>query len=183
MSSQSGDLWNYLQQMHRQWGSWLQSASGTQTEASRPDGGFPFASFGAVDRFPQEWSRFLPGVFGGGGAESGPIPMDLYETDRDVVVVLELPGLRSAADASLNLTRSELYVRATIPRLDTGSGRMHVTERKAGAVERTISLPVAVRTTGTRARYAAGLLEVRMQKEQRDPTAHRAEVPIQFGRL
>ena len=88
---------------------------------------------------------------------------DVWESDSELVVELELPGVsRSAVTARLEDTR--LVVSGTFPDPPGTTGTFLRLERPRGPFQRVITLPSPVRGTPA-ATLRAGVLEVRMDKE------------------
>ncbi|MCG0277053.1 MAG: Hsp20/alpha crystallin family protein [Thermanaeromonas sp.] len=113
--------------------------------------------------FRDELMRAWPGTWLGGLAE-GP-RLDLYQTDREVVVTAELPGLVSKDDVEITATEDSLTIRGEIKRSQEASDRnYHRTERFYGTFARTIGLPAEVEPEKATASYQNGILEIRLPK-------------------
>lgn len=95
--------------------------------------------------------------------------IDVYETDSELVVVVELAGVNEddmeiVVDGDTFIIRGErrttrVSSRCTYYQMEVSSGRF----------ERTITLPLAVDPTKARASYQGGLVEVIIPKMRRIP--------------
>lgn len=94
-------------------------------------------------------------------------PVDLYETDREIVVVVEVAGvdhrsLRVQLDGnrlSISGLRRESYPPVV---------RIHQMEIEYGYFERVVRLPAAVDEQGVSATYRDGFLKVQLPKLRRE---------------
>ena len=136
----------------------------------------PFASAGerweplqGLGDIQQEVNRLFDSFFGrpasARGGERMWIPLaDVYETKDDLVVSLELPGVREK-EVSVSITGDLLTVRGE-RKFETEANRdaFHRVERAYGRFERSIALPVPVQTDKVKATYRDGLLEIKLPK-------------------
>jgi HSP20 family protein len=91
-------------------------------------------------------------------------PLDVYETRDDLVVAVELPGVREK-DIQLSMTGDVLSLRGQRgTAVEAREENYHRIERWSGAFERHIQLPVPVQADKIRASYRDGVLEVRLPK-------------------
>lgn len=90
---------------------------------------------------------------------------EVEETDKDVVVRLEVPGMEKE-DCRITIEGNMLYL-AGEKRFEreTGDSTYHVMERAYGAFQRTIPLPRSVNIDKAEASYKNGVLTVRLPKE------------------
>ena len=90
-------------------------------------------------------------------------PTDVYETDDDLVVHMEIAGMRSEgfrvelANGILTIGGERLVARE-------GKRHYHALEVQIGPFERRFRLPVPVDLASIQANYDAGFLEVRLRK-------------------
>jgi HSP20 family protein len=107
---------------------------------------------------PEGWSLARP-VF------SGPA-LDVEETDDEVIVRAELPGLRPD-DFTVEATADRLVLRGekSEERAEHGWG-FHRMERRYGSFVRTIALPCEVDPDKAKARYRDGVLRVTLPKTE-----------------
>jgi len=106
--------------------------------------------------------------------------LDLSESDSEVTVEVELPGLEQK-DIDLSLTGDHLMLRGEKRREETreeGGGRsaVHRVERIYGRFERAVPLPCRVDPDGVQAAFKNGVLTVRLPKA---PESQRRRVPIE----
>lgn len=96
----------------------------------------------------------------------GLLAADVADDARDVVVKLEVPGMK-ANDFELEVVGDVLVVRGE-KRVswDNRVGDFYVSERAYGRFERAVQLPAAVKEDEAKARYEAGVLTVRMPKAE-----------------
>ena len=136
---------------------------GERREGSSERGGL--AGHDDLDRWPPA----------AGGLEWIP-PADVHETDDEVVVTMEVPGL-DRDDLNLVMTPGGLIVRGE-KREEREDKRkdFHVTERRYGSFVRTVPLPLGLDVDRAKARVANGVLTVRFPKAADRPRVRRVPV-------
>ena len=91
---------------------------------------------------------------------------DIWETDKDVLATLEIPGVKKE-DIDINIVDDSLKIKVEkkeeIEEEDKKQG-MYRIERRYGGYYRNISLPENVDPNKINATYANGVLELRMPK-------------------
>jgi HSP20 family protein len=117
-----------------------------------------------LDRWLARWrgdeeEGWMPSVFFSGG----PL-IDLEETDDEVIVQAELPGL-DERDFSVEVSRDRLVLRGE-KRRETEERRQgyYYAERSYGAFTRAITLPCEVAVEKATAKYRNGILRVTLPK-------------------
>ncbi len=104
-------------------------------------------------------------------------PMDIYETDEHLVVVLEVAGMKPE-DFQVTFEKDLLSIRGrrteACPKPKT---RLHQMEIDYGPFERTIRIPFPLMADEFKAVYQQGLLAVSVPK-RREPLARSLEVKI-----
>jgi HSP20 family protein len=92
--------------------------------------------------------------------------VDIYESNDDLVLNFELPGVREK-DISLSITGDVLTVKGErqFNQQLNDNNYVHM-ERAYGRFERSIRLPMAVQAGRVRATYRDGMLEVNLPKAQ-----------------
>jgi HSP20 family protein len=129
--------------------------------------------FREVAALQNEMSRFMT-LFreGNGGAapQSWAPPMDVWETDGEIVYAFDLPGV-SEERISVEFEDGALTVSAERERTsEVSDDRLHRAERRFGSFSRTIGLPQGVTEEQIAADYEGGVLEVHVKKpEQQKP--------------
>jgi len=91
--------------------------------------------------------------------------IDMYETDNEIVVSAEIPGVESKDDIDVSITDNQLSLSGEIKRTrDISDHGIHRSERYFGRFYRTVPLPHYISTEGSTASYRNGILEVRIPK-------------------
>ncbi|OYT63191.1 heat-shock protein Hsp20 [Candidatus Bathyarchaeota archaeon ex4484_205] len=93
--------------------------------------------------------------------------VDVFETDDEVVVVAEMPGVNKE-DIKLNATEDTLEIRAEIKKEEEEERKgFYRMERYYGGYYRSIQLPSPVIPEKAKARYKNGVLEIRLPKAEK----------------
>jgi HSP20 family protein len=116
------------------------------------------------------------------GAESGTVtsawfpPTDIFEDDKAVKIVTEIPGV-GPEDVKLSLENNLLTVRGEKQQeAEERNERVHRYERSYGSFERSFALPRTVDPDQIQAAYENGVLTVTLPKVER---ARPREIPVQ----
>lgn len=141
---------------------WKDKHSGQRGELSRPA------------NFRTEMDRLFNSFFGDrlsdwespwGSSAWGP-PLDVEETDKQIIVRAEIPGV-SADDLELSISGESLVIsgekRETEEKKDKG---YHYQERRFGSFRREVPLPSAVDADNVEAEYSDGVLHVTLLKSE-----------------
>jgi HSP20 family protein len=133
----------------------------------------PFGSsmdrWGNVSDIQTEVNRLFDNFFGRSSAAGGRAwapPVDLYETKDDLVLTIEVPGVREK-DVTVSITGDLLSVKGE--RRFEGEGKDHQflhVERAYGKFERLVQLPIPVQTDKVKAVYRDGVLEITLPKAE-----------------
>ena len=92
--------------------------------------------------------------------------LDIYQTNDDVVAVVELPGMRKE-DIDLSMQDGILTISGERKEEEAANGEKTArTERFVGKFRRSISLPTRVDTNKVNATYKDGILTVKMPKAE-----------------
>ncbi len=92
------------------------------------------------------------------------IPVDVFETPEEIVIEVELPGLRRE-DLELSVLRDILIIEGRKPRPQPPSDSRYLCmERSYGAFRRVVELPGAGDMQHLKARFQAGVLTVRLPR-------------------
>ena len=91
-------------------------------------------------------------------------PVDLYETKDDLLLTVELPGVRDK-DVTVSITGDLLSVKGD-RRFEPDAKEQHLlhVERAYGTFERLVQLPMPVQADKVKASYRDGILEIRLPK-------------------
>ena len=126
-----------------------------------------------------DMSRLMNGVLGtadgNGDTRTWIPPVDVWETEDEVVYALDLPGM-AEDDVSVELEEGTLTISGTRERKDEVSkDGLYRYERRFGSFSRTIGLPQGVTDDSVKADYKNGVLEVRVAKPEQ-PKPRRIQV-------
>lgn len=109
------------------------------------------------------------------------LPLDVYETPDDLVVVASIPGA-TAQDLNVTATGDTLTLKVGIPSQAEQEGASKWTwylhEVPHGEFTRTIDLPVEINPQQARARYENGVLRLELPKVE---SARQHKLKIQTG--
>lgn len=117
----------------------------------------------ADTRFDTEATGWLP-------------PLDIYETDTEIVVTAEVAGM-SREDFAVELTDNVLHLRGDRPPPHAPDS-FHRVERHHGTFERSFELPTPVDPKRIEATYELGVLKVRLPK-QAEKTGSSIRIEVQ----
>ncbi len=139
----------------------------------------PYYHFRHMENWRQEVERWLSEQPFTGAFPALRMPrMDVYETENEVIVSAELPGLEKKDDVQIDVDEDRLTISGSVQRTQEVQGeRMHRRERYTGQFQRTVTLPSRVKSDQARATYRNGILEVRIPK---DVTPNRRRVDVEF---
>ena len=119
----------------------------------------------AMDRLFEE-SFLRPGSFGVSDSASAMLPMDMYETENDVVVKAAIPGVKPE-DIEVTVTGDLLSIkgefRAESEQKDE-KRNYHRQERRYGSFCRQVSLPAGVNADACAADFENGVLTLTLPK-------------------
>jgi len=102
---------------------------------------------------------------------SGPLvwqpALEVYETDNEVVVKAELPGI-DPKSVHVTVTSEGLTIKGEAKAEHEDKGRNYYRrELRYGAFQRTVALPNEVKSDETKATFKHGILEVKIPKAER----------------
>ncbi|MCR4435224.1 MAG: Hsp20/alpha crystallin family protein [Clostridiales bacterium] len=124
----------------------------------------PWNPFRDIDNIGREMTNFLENTpFGFFGKATSP-RVDVYQTEKDVVVKAEIPGV-SKEDLNVYVDENSIRLSGQTKRDDEfKSENMYRTERYYGSFSRTIPLPVEVKSEQASAEYKDGILSITVPK-------------------
>jgi HSP20 family protein len=133
----------------------------------------PFRELAALQ---SEMSRFMnqfwgtPAAGGGNGVSAWLPALDVWETDDELVLALDLPGIPQD-QVSIEVEDGVLTVSGERERtVEQSNERFSRFERRYGTFSRSVTLPQGVDESRIRASFADGVLEIRVPKpEERKP--------------
>ena len=92
--------------------------------------------------------------------------IDMYQTNDDVVVKAELPGLK-ADDVQITITADTLTLRGEFKQeSEDKDATWHIHEHRSGSFERSIMLPTEVQGDKAAAEFENGVLTVKVPKAE-----------------
>jgi HSP20 family protein len=123
-----------------------------------------------------EMSRFMNQVYGTGGSGGGQgssswlPPLDLWETEAEIVLALDLPGV-AEHQVSIEVDDGVLTVTGERDRkVEETADRFYRFERRFGQFSRSVTLPPGVDEARITAEFDAGVLEIHVPKpDERKP--------------
>jgi HSP20 family protein len=128
----------------------------------------PFRELAALQNEMGRWMGQLSGaVPPGNGQSSTWLPtVDAWETDSELVLSFDLPGV-SEEEIAVELEDNVLTVSGERERRsDHSSERFYRFERRYGAFSRSVTLPPGVQEESIKADYNDGVLEIRVPKPE-----------------
>ncbi len=94
----------------------------------------------------------------------GTIPLDMYQTDDEIIVKASAPGL-TADDLDISITGDTLTIRGEFKADEVQEGaRYHVRERRIESFARSIKLPTMVNVEQAKAEFENGILTLSLPK-------------------
>ena len=124
--------------------------------------------FRDIAQLQGEMSRLFDGLVDSGGrtAQSWIPPLDVWETDTEIVYAFDLPGL-SENEISIEVHDDTLTVTGERRReTKEQNERFFRFERRYGSFSRAVGLPAGVDESAISASYVSGVLEVRVPKPE-----------------
>jgi HSP20 family protein len=129
----------------------------------------PFRELAALQNEMGRWMSQAAGVgsLPGNGQSSTWMPaVDVWETDKEIVLSFDLPGIPEDKIA-VELEDNVLTVSGERERTQEHSNdRFYRFERRYGSFSRTVTLPTGVNENSIQADYSDGVLEVRVPKPE-----------------
>jgi len=138
-----------------------------------------FDPYREVTALQGEMGRFMSQLLGAGNATPtsrvwAP-PMDVWETDGEIVYAFDLPGIPKEA-VSIEFENGVLSVNAERERSqEVSAERLYRFERRYGSFSRAIGLPQGVTEEQISARFDNGVLEVHVTKPELEK-AHQIQI-------
>jgi HSP20 family protein len=114
------------------------------------------------DMLDRMMDRSLIDPFWSGAA--GSLPLDLYQTDDDIIVRASAPGL-TPDDLEISVTGETLSIRGELKAEEVQEGtRYHIRERRVENFSRSIQLPTMVQAEKAKAEFENGILTLTLPK-------------------
>jgi HSP20 family protein len=137
---------------------------GSQRGVARSDN--PFVSLqNEIDRLFDSFTRGFPSIGNGGITSTMALPtMDVAETDKEIEITAELPGLEEK-DVQINLSDNVLTIRGEKKaEKEEKDKNYRLVERSYGSFERSLELPDGVNADAIKATIDKGVLKVTVPK-------------------
>lgn len=101
-----------------------------------------------------------------GGSSWSSLPIDMYQTNDDVVVKAVVPGFRPD-QVQISVTGDVLTIRGEVKQEEENKERAwHIREHQFGSFERSVSLPVSVISDKATAEFENGVLTITLPKAE-----------------
>ncbi|UII56451.1 Hsp20/alpha crystallin family protein [Cytobacillus spongiae] len=114
------------------------------------------------DQFWQDLQGVIP--------KKGPA-IDLFETNTECYIYVELPGLHSVRDVQITISGCQLTIIGNIPYpYPLNKDDLIIHERYLGAFKRQLSLPFNISSKNVKAHYRNGVLIISLIKEVQEQT-------------
>ncbi len=123
--------------------------------------------FAEIERIRREFDRLFEELLPREEGERMFAPaVDVYETDQEVVVKAELPGVKKE-DVEVVVRDNSLHIRGEKKEeKEEKTETYHRVERVYGRFERVIPLPTDVKVESAKAEFKDGVLEIRIPKAE-----------------
>jgi HSP20 family protein len=118
-----------------------------------------------IDRLFEDFGRGFPSLQSFGGNGAGLMPsMDVTETDKEIEITAELPGLEEK-DVQINVADNLLTIRGEKKaEKEEKDKNYRLIERSYGSFERAVALPPGVDASKVKAKMTKGVLKVEIPK-------------------
>ena len=94
------------------------------------------------------------------------VAVDMHETDDELVLTADLPGLKSE-DVDIGITENTLTMRGEFRSEDEGErGNVHFQERRYGSFQRSLALPAPIDADAAEAEFKDGVLTIMLPKTE-----------------
>jgi HSP20 family protein len=106
----------------------------------------------------------------GSGSTRIPLPLDVYATENEVVVIASAPGLR-AEDIEISINQGTITLTGKTPNVAQSEEAKHATwylhELPHGTFSRSVTLPIEVDAANADATFDQGILRLRLPKAEK----------------
>ena len=121
----------------------------------------------------ESFTPFWTGARGSNGGVARPLPLDVYATQDEVVVIAAVPGVRPE-DVEISINQGTVTLSGTVANVAEAEEAKGATwflhELWHGQFRRSISLPTEIDAAKAQATFADGILTIRLPKaEQAKP--------------
>lgn len=123
----------------------------------------------AMDRLFNE--SFIPGQGQSADGSRSALPLDVYSTEHDVVVLAAIPGM-DADDIRITIEKNTLTLSGTMPNVadaqDSRDASWYLHELPYGTFERTLTLPMELDANRAEATFENGMLRLTLPKAENE---------------
>lgn len=117
-----------------------------------------------IDQWFEDFSKGFPGFDSLDKMRFGSTRVEVLETEKDVLVNAELPGVENQ-DLDVRVYPREVTIKAEKKKeKDYKDDNIHRSERFYGRIARTVPLPAEIETDQTRAEFKNGILKLTLPK-------------------
>lgn len=131
----------------------------------------------AMDRLFNE--SFVPGQSGNG--TRGVMPLDVYATEDEVVVLAAIPGM-NAEDVEITIEKNVLTMSGSLPNVaeaeEAKEASWYLHELPYGSFERTLTLPMEMDSSRAEATVDNGMMRLVLPKAE---TAKPRQIKVKVG--
>lgn len=92
-------------------------------------------------------------------------PVDLIETDENIIVTASLPGARPE-DVNITIQGNTMTISGEIKQEEMKEGEVYFRERRTGSFRRSFTLPTSVNAERVNAMFENGVLKVTVPKSE-----------------
>ncbi|MFN7064567.1 MAG: Hsp20/alpha crystallin family protein [Aquificaceae bacterium] len=126
-----------------------------------------WSPFAEIERIRREFDKLLEELMPREEVEKVFTPaVDLYETDQELVVKVDLPGVKRE-DIEVSIRDNKLHIKGEKKEeKEEKTETCHRIERVYGKFERVLPLPTEVKIEKTKAEFKDGILEIRIPKAE-----------------
>ena len=106
----------------------------------------------------------------GNGTRAWPVPLDVYATPEEAIVIAALPGM-NPQELEITSTQNTLTLSGSVPNVAESEQGQQATwyahERWSGPFQRTVTLPFEVDASKAEATFEHGLVRIALPKAER----------------
>ncbi|MCS7170841.1 MAG: Hsp20/alpha crystallin family protein [Aquificaceae bacterium] len=126
-----------------------------------------WSPFAEIERIKREFDRLLEELVPREEVEKVFAPVvDVYETDQELVVKAELPGVKKE-NVEVSIRDNSLHIRGEKKEeKEEKTETYHRVERVYGKFERVVPLPSEIKVESAKAEFKDGILEIRIPKAE-----------------
>lgn len=133
----------------------------------------PYNPMRHIEAMRRELDRLWPEGIGSlfNKSEEGiGFPLDLHETENEIVATCNLPGIEHQDDLRIDVENNVLSISGVLQKAtDINENHIHRQERYYGRFQRSVALPSPVDADNVKAAYRNGVLEIRIPKQREEP--------------